>query len=316
MWMRIDSDTEQRVKMKARNYLSMAAAAILLAACSNEGTPEGLGPEDHTPVAVRIHAGIDDMKSRVDGTSWTVGDTIGVYVTSAGSTAGTNVPYRKTADGWEPLGEPIYFADKEEATFNAYYPYREPGKMVDGKILIPASDPWERAKTDDLLFASGAVASKSDPNVGFTGDHLFRHRMSQLTITLKAGRGVPDLDRVNRIVIEGTLFQGNFAPASNIIYLDNVGSFMHEDHLDGVPAGAKSYTLPTALCIPSSSRFNFSIVMDGETVTYHAFRYITLSRGINHLYTVTINNTELEINQVDIGDWEEQPEYDVDAELQ
>ena len=78
--------------MKKFRFLYIAAAALLFAACANE--EDGIG--NNGPVAATVQADIsNNIKTRgtADNDSWTAGDAIGVYVTSAGNTKGTNVKY-------------------------------------------------------------------------------------------------------------------------------------------------------------------------------------------------------------------------------
>lgn len=87
---------------------------------------------------------------------------------------------------------PIYFADATENTvFSAYYPYQE-NVDDDGTIYN-----WSMAMVEegvpcpaDFLFASGATASKSSPQVKFTGDNNFKHCMSMIQLIIKAGNGI------------------------------------------------------------------------------------------------------------------------------
>ena len=76
-------------KMCIRDSSYIAAAALLFAACANE--EDGIG--NNGPVAATVQADIsNNIKTRgtADNNSWTAGDAIGVYVTSAGNTKGTN----------------------------------------------------------------------------------------------------------------------------------------------------------------------------------------------------------------------------------
>ena len=78
--------------MKKFRFLYIAAAALLFAACANE--EDGIG--NNGPVAATVKADIsNNIKTRgtADNDKWTTGDAIGVYVTSAGNTKGTNVKY-------------------------------------------------------------------------------------------------------------------------------------------------------------------------------------------------------------------------------
>ena len=75
--------------MKKFRFLYIAAAALLFAACANE--EDGIG--NNGPVAATVKADIsNNIKTRgtADNDRWTTGDAIGVYVTSAGNTKGTN----------------------------------------------------------------------------------------------------------------------------------------------------------------------------------------------------------------------------------
>ena len=108
--------------MKKFRFLYIAAAALLFAACANE--EDGIG--NNGPVAATVKADIsNNIKTRgtADNNSWTAGDAIGVYVTSAGNTKGTNVKYEYDNYGEFVSANPIYFRDNAEQTFSAYYPY-------------------------------------------------------------------------------------------------------------------------------------------------------------------------------------------------
>lgn len=97
--------------MKKFRFLYIAAAALLFAACANE--EDGIG--NSGPVAATVKADIsNNIKTRgtADNDKWTTGDAIGVYVTSAGNTKGTNVKYEYDQYGEFVSANPIYFRDK------------------------------------------------------------------------------------------------------------------------------------------------------------------------------------------------------------
>lgn len=176
--------------MKTFKFLYITATALLFAACTNDNE----GVDNGSLVAATVQADIFKTITRATvNNSWSENDAIGVYVTSAGYTTGNNVKYTTTlGDGKFESSSPIYFADATENTvFSAYYPYQ---KNVDDDGTIYN---WSMAMVEegvpcpaDFLFASGATASKSSPQVKFTGDNNFKHCMSMIQLIIKAGNGI------------------------------------------------------------------------------------------------------------------------------
>ena len=190
--------------MKKFRFLYIAAAALLFAACANE--EDGIG--NNGPVAATVKADIvkNVTRATTDNT-WSNNDAIGVNVTSIGYTIGDNVKYTTTGDGKFTSDNPIYFADaRETVNFNAYYPYQE---NVDGNGIV---NNWNMAEVKegepcpaDFLFANDATATKSSPQVQFTGDNQFKHCMSMIRLTFKAGDGINPYNAIlkNQLKLKG-----------------------------------------------------------------------------------------------------------------
>lgn len=177
--------------MKKFRFLYIAAAALLFAACANE--EDGIG--NNGPVAATVQADIvkNITRATTDDT-WSKNDAIGVYATSSGNTTGDNKKYVTTnGDGTFEAADNnniIYFKDNKETTFSAYYPYSKfltDGKMNWNIAEVEANQPCKA----DVLFASGATASKASPTVNFTdAEHRFKHCMSLVEFKIKPGQGV------------------------------------------------------------------------------------------------------------------------------
>ena len=218
--------------MKQRFFI-MAAAALTLAACSND---ENMEMTDG-PVAARITAGLSAPTTRAIGTNWNGTEEIGVFVTN--STSGMddlykNVKYQITNSGatgnFTAVNEDIFFQDAEEiVTFAAYAPYQEsennetlPGESEDGVVDVKTDN--MNTATDqekiDFLFASGAVASRRDNIVSFADatpetpndddDHSFHHKMAQLNVVFQVS--------TNDGFAANQIFDGTF----------NLGGLIHE----------------------------------------------------------------------------------------
>lgn len=177
--------------MKKFRFLYIAAAALLFAACANE--EDGIG--NNGPVAATVQADIvKNITRATTGDTWSENDAIGVYVTSTGNTTGDNKKYVTTnGDGTFEAADNnniIYFKDNKETTFSAYYPYNKfltDGKMNWNIAEVVANQPCKA----DVLFASGATASKASPIVNFTDiEHRFKHCMSLVEFKIKPGQGV------------------------------------------------------------------------------------------------------------------------------
>lgn len=280
-----------------------AAAAMALTACSNE--EESLGG---APVAVQVDAEIcPNVTSRASGTSWAVNDMIGITATSAGKTNAVNVPYAYSESHFT-AEHPIYFKDNEPVSFSAYYPYTETDKMESGKIAGNTSDQSKQADFD-YLFASGAVASKSSPQVSFTGGSSFSHRMCRLSLFFLSGLGHYDLTGFTEYSLSGLVMDGTFDTADGTAAASSSAAPSDLVTMPNVAAGLDVY-LSEVILYPQTVQGNtiaLSVVMNGITYTADlvlpSATHNKLAAGYSINYTVFINNNKLEVSSGEIADW-------------
>ena len=311
--------------MKKFRFLYIAAAALLFAACANE--EDGIG--NNGPVAATVKADIsNNIKTRgtADNNSWTAGDAIGVHVTSTGYTTGDNKKYVTTnGDGTFEAADnnnTIYFKNNEETTFSAYYPYSESlknGKMDWNMDEVKANQPCKA----DVLFASGATASKASPTVNFTdADHNFKHCMSLVEFKIKPGQGVKYNNyRFNRLELKGIFRSGQFDTRTGaVITIGDRGS-IRRDFDDVYFENEESFAyimLPQSL---ESNKMDIEIylLLNDSEVKYTT--PITPSTngqfegGKKYTYNITVKNTGITIEKANIVPWENGDSGDLDADI-
>ena len=306
--------------MKKFRFLYIAAAALLFAACANE--EDGIG--NNGPVAATVKADIVKNVTRATtGNTWSENDAIGVNVTSIGYTIGNNVKYTTTGDGKFTSDNPIYFADaRETVNFNAYYPYQE---NVDGNGIV---NNWNMAEVKegepcpaDFLFANDATATKSSPQVQFTGDNQFKHCMSMIRLTFKAGDGINEnnANLKNQLKLKGIYKTGsiNTQTGEVTIYGDR-GIYESDVDNKSLKNGAtcEFIVFPQSL---DNNKMDIELeVADNGTINTYTTSLTSSTNnefkgGYLYTYPIRINNTGVVIEKAGITKWQEIDEPDLDA---
>ena len=309
--------------MKKFKILYIAAAALLFAACANE--EDGIG--NNGPVAATVQADIvkNATRATTDNT-WSSNDAIGVNVTSIGYTIGDNVKYTTTGDGNFTSDNPIYFADaRETVNFNAYYPYQE---NVDGNGIV---NNWNMAEVKegepcpaDFLFANDATATKSSPQVQFTGDNQFKHCMSMIRLTFKAGDGINPYNAIlkNQLKLKGIYKTGSINTVKGEVTISGDRGIYESDVddkslKDGVtcefivfPQSLDNNKMDIELDVADNGTINTYTTSLGSS-TNNEFK-----GGYQYTYTISINNTGVVIDNAGITKWQTIDEGDLHAELQ
>ena len=312
--------------MRKFRFLYIAAAALLFAACANE--EDGIG--NNGPVAATVKADIsNNIKTRgtADNNSWTAGDAIGVYVTSSSNTNGDNKKYVTTnGNGTFEAADNnniIYFKDDRETTFSAYYPYSE--SLTDGKM------DWNMAEVEesqpcraDVLFASGAIASKASPTVNFTDvEHRFKHCMSMVEFKIKPRQGVKYNNyKFNRLELKGIFTSGKFDTRTGLV--ETVGDRMtFIRNFNDV--SFESETSFAYIMLPQSLESNkmdidiYLLLNDSEVKYTTPITPSTNGQfegGKKYTYNITVKNTGITIEDANIYPWENGDSSDLDAELE
>ena len=306
--------------MKKFRFLYIAAAALLFAACANE--EDGIG--NNGPVAATVKADIikNITRATTDNT-WSNNDAIGVNVTSIGYTIGNNVKYTTTGDGKFTSDNPIYFADaRETVNFNAYYPYQE---NVDGNGIV---NNWNMAEVKegepcpaDFLFATGATATKSSPQVQFTGDNQFKHCMSMIRLTFKAGDGINPYNAIlkNQLKLKGIYKTGsiNTQTGEVTIYGDR-GIYESDVDNKSLKNGAtcEFIVFPQSL---DNNKMDIELeVADNGTINTYTTSLPSSTNnefkgGYLYTYTISIHNTGVVIEKAGITAWLPSDEGGLDA---
>ena len=309
--------------MKKFRFLYIAAAALLFAACANE--EDGIG--NSGPVAATVKADIvkNVTRATTDDT-WSKNDAIGVYVTSPGYTIGDNVKYTTTGDGNFTSDNPIYFADaRETVIFNAYYPYQE---NMDGNGIV---NNWNMAEVKegepcpaDFLFARDATATKSSPQVQFTGDNKFKHCMSMIRLTFKAGDGINASNALlwNKLKLKGIYKTGSINTLTGEVTVSGNRGIYESDVND---KSLKNGVTCEFIVFPQSLDNNkmdieLEVADNGTINTYTASLPSSTNNefkgGYQYTYTIRICNTGVVIENAGIESWQPNEEGPLDAEQQ
>ena len=306
--------------MKKFRFLYIAAAALLFAACANE--EDGIGNNGSVAATVKADIVKNVTRATTDNT-WSNNDAIGVNVTSIGYTIGNNVKYTTTGDGKFTSDNPIYFADaRETVNFNAYYPYQE---NVDGNGIV---NNWNMAEVKegepcpaDFLFANDATATKSSPQVQFTGDNQFKHCMSMIRLTFKAGDGINPYNAIlkNQLKLKGIYKTGsiNTQTGEVTIYGDRG---IYESDVDN--KSLKNGVTCEFIVFPQSLDNNkmdieLEVADNGTINTYTTSLPSSTNNefkgGYLYTYTISIHNTGVVIDKAGITAWLPSDEGGLDA---
>ena len=287
--------------MKTR-FFAFAALALTLAACNNDNENLNDGP-----VAAQLIADITPAtRVNSEGTDWTDGDRIGI--TGAGF---INIPYVRESGQFVPEDKTIYFNDIETKTFNAYYPYQSDGGTVS---VSTAADKQDTGI--DFLFASGATGNTHNPTVSFTDDHAFKHCMSLIKFTFKAG--------------DGLIFNG-MEPADYTL-----GGLKHEGTFDtatGTTAVTEAAESPITMQLGGATTSQVIIlpqVVNSSLelkVSFNGLDYTTtlpnpskpeanqFSAGYAYTYNITLSNKGITVEEPEITPWEPGETNDVSITL-
>lgn len=303
--------------MRLKDKLLYVAAAMTLVACSNDGDLDG------AQCLASFSGSIAGQSStRMAGTAWDMGDSIGISATSPDkATVATNVKY-STADGdgvfsAAVAANAITFGSTGKVTFSAYYPYNANGGTVTVSTAA-ANQASDKQKGIDFLYAT-ASANIALPDVKFK----FSHVMSQLVLNIKAGLGIDDLSKLTCVNLGNIKLNGTFNTASGETSATGTASSIALT--PSIASGKKEYTASLIFLPQTVTNNKLSLTLTYNDIEYAAT--LTLAEGLvagnSTVYDVTLDKTSVSVSGGSINPWNssnlsteatEVPDYFVSAE--
>lgn len=172
--------------MKFRFFTYFAFAATLFVSCNSQHETE----IDRTSNKITFLSGLNNPDTRLslDGSQWTAGDPVGIYMLKSGTTTVlnyANVLYTAESSAqttaFKTDGTVIYYPEDESPVdFMAYYPYS--AAVTDFVYPIDLADQSAGFGTHDLMYATA-----DNGNNGFTSGSVaftFTHQLSRFTLNI------------------------------------------------------------------------------------------------------------------------------------
>ncbi|MDE5976596.1 MAG: fimbrillin family protein, partial [Muribaculaceae bacterium] len=284
-----------------KKFLLLVAAAVTLAACTNEDNIIDIDNEE--PVKAHISASIQNSSiTRVADQSWASGDKIGVTMVGRYN----NLAYTYTeAENGKFEGADMYFRNKRDAeTLTAYYPHSgtegTPPEIIEANTSGDFQTPAEQTKYD-FLFAKKENVSGSAPNVTLD----FSHKMSKITFTFKKGNDGTDVSKITSCRITGLVLQGTFNPVTGDCAAT---TGIPTSPLDLSLSVQEGVALPPLILFPQNVEKVTLKITDSEEQEYSCelkFADDRLESGNNYVYTIVVKKTALNVEQFTIANWTE-----------
>ena len=304
--------------MKATKIMMLAAATLVLAACSSEEDVI----DNSTPVAIQINASIARQGETrttpnyaTGETNWEAGDSIGIYVCDSNGRVYVFDKKYVTTEGDGTFtyggteGEMYDFpVSTQYCQVIAYYPFdrTEYDWKYDWSQYTTAVD--TKVQTQKLDFLNAKIEPlKTTKTINFT----FRHTMSQLVLKIKtdafAGFAATDVTK-GAYFLSGLKHKGERDKARN--YAQNMGSvendweFSSADANTPVEDGTDNVRTYRMILFPqdcSTNVITFKATIDG--IDYTCTLNPNMKSGNSYTYTINIKKTGIEVSNCTIAGW-------------
>lgn len=311
--------------MKATNCILFAAAALMLAACSNEDLP---GNDPNAPVEIRLTGGLE-VQTRTShnlDTQLKNGEQVHVWVDDAGNVADKELYKDKelTAESNGALtGETMYFPQTGNAVdiyalhgnFGADTDWAESGfwgESITHKVEQDqkTGQPADGYAKSDLVYAkSTGVARNGNPT---SVNLAFSHLLSKVEVVLVQGDGKPEIAKVE---ILNTKLEATFTPdkagdlkvtasgTENPIEIDtDLTSAADAAGTDESKKNLNEAIIVPQLLTKDTPFIRITTTAGGELI-YRLPESKTFDPAKKYRYTITANLTELKVVNAEITDW-------------
>ncbi|WP_149526857.1 fimbrillin family protein [Sphingobacterium hotanense] len=178
--------------MNTKKILSVAFLALLLgSSCKNDAYRD---LEETAENGVQFTSTIaGNSTTRVSGNSWDKDDAIGVFMkqgTGLSNVIAGNKKYSTAGNGnFTATGDDIInYPNEGTVDFVAYYPFK--ADLRDKSVAINVADQSNQSAID-VLYSNNATGFSKDSEIAKLN---FKHSLSKVEITVKAGPGVTNLD--------------------------------------------------------------------------------------------------------------------------
>ena len=205
--------------------MSMAAAAMILAGCSNDENEA----VDNGPVELRLTSGVTVQQTRAftatQSTSIAKDEVVSVWVNQTDNSAVLYEANQLTANSTNGFtGDAMYFPQNGSKKVNIYAihgnfttPFSKgnafPTTAVEYSVEADQSTAGGTSYTNsDLLYAyQNDVERKGNPT---TQQLTFYHMLSKLEVAIVLGKGAPELAESGAVKLGDVTLNGNFKPST------------------------------------------------------------------------------------------------------
>ena len=325
-------------KMKKGLFITMAAATLILAGCSNDENEMSNGL-----VELRLTSGVEVQQTRAytptQGTSISKDEIVSVWVDDTETTPNPTPLYKAVQltandrNGFNPGSTPMYFPQTGNkidiyaihGNFSTAFKADDdfPTNGVDYKVEADQSSTTTKTNytNSDLLYAKEkSVERMGNPT---TKELTFYHMLSKLELAIKIGSGSPALATSGAVTLGSVTLNGKFTPSTST---DDMGtqSFRAGMLSDAGTATTADMTLGQKTCTDFTTTnvdYNEAILVpqdmigkvltftlaDGGKLTYRipAFQGKSDAKfesGKKYIYNITLSLTGLTVTSK-IEDW-------------
>ncbi len=323
--------------MKAKLWMTMAAATMILAGCGNDENE----PADNWNGEIRLTSGITVQtrtnSADVPDKQIASGQTVYAWVDKAGDPSATEYikAWTLTAQGDGTFTGSLQYYPTDNANLDFYTMHGNFAAFTEGSSTFPASAITHAVNADqsenlgdnylksDLLYGLKKGVARSANAVNLT----FYHLLSKVEVALKSGAGNPDLTNAT-VTIENTKLKAEFTPSKTAEINSGTTSTAQTTRAGLVscstssndPAPIKIATNITMNDFSNGTAYAAAIIVP-QTVTQNTkfikvvlttggeFYYsipdadgITFESGKKYQYKITVNQSGLTVTS-EISDW-------------
>jgi len=271
-------------------YIYVLVCAVLFISCKKE-LSNSLQPQSKEISFISSISG--ELTTKAIGTSWTVGDQIGVYMLQNNkplepASILENINNRKfthSSNGSFTTSQAAYFPiDKQPVDFIAYYPYQE---VSDFRYKIDLSD-QSNQELLDLMYADNAKGLS--PENG-TVPLVFERQLVRIRLEVDVQTGsTVDLTNMQANAI-GFKTKGNLQLANKTLEIDQHSETPFKAKLIESNATKALIELTVFPGLTSQKEGFILQLADGKSYTWHLPNQLNLVQSNRYIYQITLTGT-------------------------